>query len=520
MRRLQCVFLATLATVTVLLAAPAPRPKLVLAIVIDQFRYDYLLRFRQDYNSGFTRLLEHGAVFSDAHYPQATTVTAVGHSTFLSGATPSISGIVANEWYERETKQSVTSVFDPESRLLSPIPGRPGSSPRRLLVSTVGDELKMQTGGSKVIGVSIKDRSAILPAGHMADAAYWYDNDTNSWVTSSYYRDGLPEWAVKVNAEERYKQYLGATWRPFDAKDESAKPFCTMVAGQDTRFCGAIEATPWGNEMIEDFAERAIAGEDLGRHATTDILAVSFSSNDYVGHAVGPDDPAVRDISVRTDRLLGKLFDFIEQRIGAGNTLVVLTADHGVAPVPEVNQARKMPGGRLINAVLVQKMSAALVKRFGPGKWLIPGPISMPYLNQELIASHKLDAAEVEHVAAQAISSEPHIERVYTKHDLLSGRVQQDSISRAVSLGFYGPRSGDLIVIQEPYYLFDATGTSHGTPYDYDNHVPIIFLGPGVKAGTYARAVAVNDIAPTLANMLGVETPAGSVGHILSEIFE
>jgi predicted AlkP superfamily pyrophosphatase or phosphodiesterase len=496
------------------------RPRLVLAIVIDQFRYDYLLRFRQDYHAGLKRMLEQGAVFTDAHYLHAATVTAAGHSTFLSGATPSVSGIIANEWYDRESNQSVTSVFDPKSKLVGGVPGAPGSSPRRLLVSTIGDEIKMHGMESRSIGVSIKDRSAILPLGHMADGAYWYDLDSNHWVTSTYYSSELPGWVRKLNAENRYQRYIGAKWLPFDAKDESATPFCTMVAGAEVRFCGSLEATPWGNEMIEEFAERAVSSEGLGRHSGVDILAVSFSSNDYVGHAVGPDDPAVRDISIRTDRLLGKLLDYVDAQVGTGNTLVVLTADHGVAPVPEVNEARKMPGGRLSDARLSRKMSDALTKRFGPGKWFAGGSATMPYLNLELIQTRKLDLDEVERVAAQAASTEEHIARIFTRHDLLAGQVQRDDIGRAVSLGFYGPRSGNLLILQEPYYLFEATGTSHGTPYDYDTHVPIIFLGSRIKARSYPQRVAVNDIAPTLATILQIEQPSGSIGRVLSEMLE
>ncbi|HVP00349.1 MAG TPA: alkaline phosphatase family protein [Bryobacteraceae bacterium] len=494
------------------------KAKLVVAIVIDQFRYDYLLRFRADYNSGLDRLLKQGAVFTDAHYPQALTVTAVGHSTFLSGATPSISGIIANEWFDRETNSQVTSVLDRKSKLVGGIEGQPGSSPRRLLVSTVGDEVKIANPESKVIGVSIKDRSAILPAGHLADGAYWYDPDSNNWVTSSYYRETLPDWVVKLNDEKIYQRYIGAKWLPLDAKNDSATPFCTMVAGAAERFCGGLEATPWGNEMIEDFAERAVAAEGLGSHAGTDILAVSFSSNDYVGHAVGPDDPAVRDISIRTDRLLGKLLDFLNQRVGAENTLLVLTADHGVAPVPEVKRSHEIPGGRLNDVAIIAKMNEALVKRFGPGKWIQAGTTSMPYLNLELVQKKKLDPAEVERVAADTALAEKHIARAYTRHDLESGRVQQDSIGHAASVGFYGPRSGDLYVLQEPYYLFDASGTSHGTPYNYDTHVPVIFFGPWIKAGTYPGKILVNDIAPTLAALLGVAQPTGSIGRVLAEM--
>ena len=513
--RLARLLVTFLAAAAILPAAP---PKLVLAIVIDQFRYDYLLRFRSDYHSGFARLLEKGAVFTDAHYMHAATVTAVGHGTFLTGATPSISGIIANEWYDRESGQTVTSVSDPATKLVGGNTDRAGSSPRRLLVSTVGDELKIQRGESRVIGISIKDRSAILPAGHMADGAYWYDDHANAWVTSSYYRGELPDWAKKLNQEQPAARYAGAKWLPFDAKGDSAKPFCSMTKDTGVRFCGSIEATPWGNEMIEEFAERALEGENLGHHASTDVLAVSFSSNDYVGHAVGPDDPAVRDISIRTDRLLGKLFDAIDGRIGAGNTLVILTADHGVAPVPEVNQARKMPGGRLNGGELTAKITDALTKRFGPGKWLLASSGGMLYFNQDLIRAQKLDPAEVELVAAEAGLEQHHIARVYTRSQLVDGAVQHDEISRAFSVGFFGQRSGDLFVLQEPYYLFEATGTSHGTPYDYDNHVPVIFLGPGIKPGKYSTRIAVNDIAPTLAEILNVEQPSGSIGRILSEI--
>jgi predicted AlkP superfamily pyrophosphatase or phosphodiesterase len=499
----------------------AQKPKLIVAIIIDQFRYDYLLRFKDSYNAGLARLLEHGAVFTDAHYPQATTVTAVGHSTFMSGALPSVSGIIANEWYERESKGTVTSVSDPESKMVGGIPGATSSSPHRLLVSTIGDELKIREGRrSKVISVSIKNRSAVLPGGHMADGAYWFDTDSSRWVTSSHYMEALPAWAKVVNELHPLRRYVGARWFPFDAKDESGAPFCTMVAGTEVRYCNGVEATPWGNEMIEEFAEAAIDGESLGRHDGTDILAISYSSNDYVGHAVGPDDPAVRDISIRTDRILGKLFQKIEQNIGAGNMLVVLTADHGVAPVPEVNQARHMPGGRLSDTILNRAMTDALNKRFGEGDWLLNAAATMPYFNLKLIQEHKLDRSEVEKVAAEAAAQVPHIARVYTRSQLLTGNVQQDPISRAVSVGFYGPRAGDLVILQEPYYLFDATGTSHGTPYDYDTHVPVIFLGPGIKSGAYRERIAVNDIAPTLAQILGVARPSGAAGRVLQEILE
>ena len=514
------VLLVLLLTAALLAAAPAAAPKkprLVLAIVIDQFRYDYLLRFRSDYTSGFARMLRDGAVFTDAHYIHAATVTAVGHATFLTGATPSVSGIVANDWYDRASAQKVTSVSDAQTKVVGGATDAVGSSPRRLLVSTVGDELKMSDPQSKVIGVSLKDRAAILPSGHMADGAYWFDG--KRWVTSTYYRADLPDWVKKINDEKAYQRYATELWLPFDANDP-AKAFCTMATGAALRSCGGIDATPWANEFIEDFAERALANEGLGRHAGTDILTVSFSANDYVGHRVGPDDPAVRDISIRTDRLIGKLLDDADRTVGAGNTLVVLTADHGVAPVPEVNQARHMPGGRLKDADVTKSVSAALTRRYGPGAWLLTGgSATMPYLNLKLIRAHRLDPAAVESVAAAAARTVDHIARVATWHELQDGRVQQDAIGSAMTMGFYGPRSGSLYIVQEPYYIFDATGTTHGTPYDYDTHVPLLFLGPGIAPAVYNRKVAINDVAPTLAEILGVERPSGSVGHVLSELF-
>lgn len=500
-------------------AALPKKPKLIVAVIVDQFRYDYLLRFRGDYTAGFKRLLEQGAVFDDAHHIHYPTVTAVGHSTFLSGATPSLSGIVANEWYDRDMKKNVTSVSDDNTKLVGGVPGKTGSSPRRMLVSTVGDEIKMQGQQAKVIGISIKDRGAILPAGHAADAAYWFDSDTDRWVTSSYYEETLPTWVAELNASKPSARASGAVWMPLHAKPGD-KPFCTMVRGQQVRYCGSLEATPWGNEMIEEFAEHALASEKMGRHDGTDVLTVSFSSNDYVGHAVGPDAPEVRDISIRTDLLLGKLLDAIDKQVGLGNVMFVLSADHGVSPVPEVNQERHMPGGRINSAALTGAMQKALEEKYGSGNWVVGIVGEMPYLNHALVEKYKLNEADVEETAAAAVRDLPHIFRVYTATEVRLGEVSRDMVGTAVSYGFYGKRSGDLYVIQEPYYLYGATGTSHGTPFDYDSHVPVIFMGSGIKPGHYYEKVAVNDIAPTLAAIAGVEEPSGSIGRVLQEMWQ
>jgi predicted AlkP superfamily pyrophosphatase or phosphodiesterase len=496
---------------------PPSRPKLIVALAIDQFRYDYLVRFRGDYHYGLARLLDQGAVFTNAHHEFFPTVTAIGHTTFMTGASPSVTGIIANEWYDRGSKATVTSVSDPSTKTLGGVPGAIGSSPRRLLVDTFPDELRLAGMASKIIGISIKDRSAILPAGHMADAAYWFDSDSNHFVTSSYYMKELPEWVKTTNDGRPVAKYQGVSWFPVDAQPGD-QPLCSMVAGTEVRFCGGIEATAFGNELLEDFAERAIVNEKLGQHDKIDVLALSLSSNDYVGHAVGPDAAEVRDISIRTDRLLGKLFDLVDAQAGKGNVLVVMTADHGVAPVPEVNQARKMPGGRLDSTLLAQALNAALSSRFGKGQWIAYESGGSYYLNYDTIAKLKADKTEVIRWAGETARSFPHIARAYTRDELQRGEGGIDLVGRAVALGFYAPRAADVVALPEPYYMFSATGTTHGMPFVYDTHVPIVFYGGGIGPGVYRERVVVSDIAATLAALFGTEPPSGSSGRLLPHI--
>jgi type I phosphodiesterase/nucleotide pyrophosphatase len=504
MSKLRAYCLAVLLALSCAAQAVAGKPpKLVLAIVVDQFRYDYLTRFSGDYHAGLKRLLTEGAVFTNAWYEHYPTVTAVGHSTFLSGATPSMSGIVGNEWYERETGKVVASVSDDSVKMLGA--AGDGASPRRMLVSTVGDELKMAGGGAKVVGISLKDRSAILPAGHMADGAYWFDPRAGSFVSSTYYFPDLPAWVAEYNAARPADHYRGAHWLDH-----------TLPA--DTSVYAALEGSPFGNELVEAFAERAMQAEKLGQRGATDLLAVSFSANDYVGHAVGPDSPDVKEMSIQTDRVLGKLFSFVDAAVGMGNVLVVFTADHGVAPVPEVNMARRMPGGRMPQGAVRKAVEAALTSKYGEGKWILgPGETGF-YFNQELIRQNKLDAAEVERMAADAARSVAHVFRVYTREMLLHGAVDLQ-VGRRVMNGFYAPRGPDMYVLLEPYWLYGTKGTTHSTTFSYDAHVPVIFMGPGIKTGRFDETIAVNDVAPTLATYLDIETPSGSVGRCLTGIF-
>jgi predicted AlkP superfamily pyrophosphatase or phosphodiesterase len=486
----------------------APEPKLVLAIVVDQFRYDYLTRFRADFTGGLKRLLEQGAVFTNANYDASPTVTAVGHSTFLTGAMPAVSGIVSNQWWDRVEGKAVTSVSDDTTKLLGG--NGTGSSPARLLVSTIGDELKLSGKGGKVIGISLKDRSAILPAGHMADGAYWFDGQSGNFVSSTYYFPELPAWVRDFNVHRPADKYAGQDWMGHK-----------MPAAAGPPLYSAVDASPFGDELLQALALRALDAEKLGAGPKTDLLAISYSSVDYVGHRDGPDSPEIHDMVKRVDKLIGALIDAAEARAGRGSVLVAFTADHGATPVPEVNQKRNMPGGRIVWNTYRAAVEQALNEKFGAGQWISFSADGVIYFRPDPIPGKKLDMAEIQKVAADAIRAQPHIARVYTKAQLAQGALGEggkDPVDSRVRNGFNSARAPDIFTVTEPYYIFSATGTSHGSPYEYDTHVPVIFLDAalGIRAGSYPEPIGVEDIAPTLATLLAIETPSGNMGRVLT----
>ena len=507
--------------------AEPPKPKLIVSIIIDQFRYDYLTRFRSDYHGGLDQLLTHGADFTNAFYGQVPTVTAAGHSIFMSGAMPSVSGIVGNSWYDRNEHRIVTSVCDWNEKLVG-VDAQPekGSkcadsdpaSPRRLLVSTLGDEIRAANPNAKVIGISIKARGAILPSGHRAAGAYWFDDGSGNFVSSTFYMNRLPGWAASFNSEKRAAKYVDQPWEGF--------PKWKFRATGKGETYSKLPASPWGNELIEGFAEKALEGEKLGETAgATDLLAISFSSNDYVGHIVGPDAPEVRDMAIRSDALLGKLFAAIDKQIGMKNVIVVLSADHGVATSPVQAEKDKMPGG-FIAGHFEEAVASALDEKFGKEDWLIPGGGETSlYFNWEAIEKHKslegkvVAEEDVYRIAEEALLSQPsfHIARVYNRRQLSNG-VAGDFMAQAEMNGFFPRRSGDLMLVFDSGYLPGKSGTTHFSPYAYDRHVPVLFMGPGIRAGRYNVAIQPNDIAPTLATMLDIQTPSGSSGRVLSEM--
>jgi hypothetical protein len=498
------------------LAAAADPPKLVVAITIDQFRYDYLTRFRGDYHYGLDRLLKNGAVFVDAdleHYP---TVTAVGHATLLSGATPAISGIIGNEWFDIETGKSVTSVSDETVKQVGGS-GSSSASPHNLLVNTIGDELKSASNGAaRVIGLSLKDRAAILPVGRSANAAYWYDPASGDFITSSYYQQVLPDWVQQFNRQKLTASYAGVEWK---GPDPQAAPLMKLASIGPKLFAD-VYGSPFGNELLERFAEEAIPQEHLGQGRSPDLLSISFSSNDAVGHTFGPDSPQVQDLCLRTDAILGRLLAAIDKQVGLRNSLIVLTADHGVAPLPETQSAHKLPGGRLSTADLVDSIQGALARRFGSGKWILSAIGTSIYLNRSLIRENNLDSREVERIAAQAALAVPHVLQVYTRSELILGHPAADAVGMRIARSFNARRSADLEILLEPYWITSKSGTTHGTPYEYDSQIPLIFFGASIRPGFVYMHAALNDVAPTLAALLGIPKPAGSAGRVLNEIID
>jgi predicted AlkP superfamily pyrophosphatase or phosphodiesterase len=482
------------------------KARLIVGIVIDQFRYDYLGRFENSFGEGgFKRLLKGGAVFANANYLHTPTYTACGHATFMSGTTPAQNGIIGNEWFDRETGKRVTSVSDGSVKLLGGGEGQSGMSPHRLIGSTVGDELKLASGSqSKVIGISFKDRSAILPAGKRPNGAYWFDTKTGSLVSSTYYFSDLPEWVKKFNREQKPERYTNA------GSEDSSGP----------NSFNKFEATPFANDYLIDFAKAAIENEKLGADETTDLLTISFSANDLIGHTYGPYSREVEEVTLHTDKVLAQFFNYLDQKVGRDRVVVALTADHGVAPVPEQASALGL-GGRLDAKALAETIESVLDRQFEDEKWITSYVNSNVYFDESVIERRKVSTGEVERVACQAVAKVPGIAACFTRSQLISGVLPPTMIARSVANGFYAQRNGNIVVVPQPFHFFgEGLGTTHGTPYSYDTHVPVILYGAGIRPGIYYGASSPADIAPTLAALLKIELPSNSTGRILSEALQ
>lgn len=519
--------------------APRPRPRLVLVLSIDQMRYDYLERFRPLFKGGLKTLVGDGAVFTNARYRHACTETGPGHSVILSGRSPSHSGIVANSWYDALTRASVNVVDDP---MQSPVGGEGrGASPVNFIGFTLGDALKKASPTSRVVGVSLKDRAAILMAGRRADAAYWYETRGGRFITSTYYTKTAPAWLEAWNAKRLADGYAGRPWTrllpdtslyekyagpdavegEFDRKD-TVFPHSVHGAPPSRDYYDDLRRSPAADEMVLDAALAAMDAHDLGRRGATDLMAVGFSGTDVIGHTYGPDSQEQMDQILRLDVLLGRLFQEIDRRVGAGRTLVVLTADHGVMPLVEVLKARGVDARRAKPAELQGPVDAALAERF-PGAKGIVALYDAPhfYLDLEAMARQRIPQEAVEATIAGALESTGLVEAVYTRRQMLREAPADGPDVDLFRNAFFEPRSPQILVETRPYVYLDnyPGGTGHGTPHDYDRHVPIVFRGPGVKPGSYEGECGPEDIAATLGRLIGVDYPLQDARRVLSEMF-
>lgn len=547
-------------------SAPYKRPRLVLLIVVDQLRYDYLERFGDLFGpNGFRRLQRDGASWTQSNYDHTPTYTAPGHATMMTGAYPSESGIIGNEWLDRDSGFRITSVADASTKLLGDNPNANGSSPHRLMCSTVGDELRLATNGrAKVIGISVKDRSAILPAGRNANAAYWFSTANGHIVSSTYYFKELPAWVAAFNKDKPADKYFGAKWERLLPENEYVKragpdtPAWEIVASTsgdtnafphtitggatspERKFYNHLDHSPFANDLVLAFAQQAIINEQLGQDDDTDVLTVSFSANDYVGHRYGPYSHEAMDVTLRTDRQVGTLLDFVHARVGLANTLIAFTSDHGVSPIPEQAATLGLGGARLKRADLFAAVRKAISARYNPqGKSPDPSADyllqyneagtmrehlinSNIYFNYDALRRDGVNIEEFSQVVVAAALTVPGIARGFSRTQLLRGAASiTDPIERRVLHGFSPARSGDVVLVPEPFtYLGDTITATHGSPYSYDTHVPTIIMGPGVNPGRYLEAATPADIAPTLSALLRITAPSNSTGRVLIEALQ
>lgn len=494
------------------------RPKLVVIIVIDQFRGDYLERYRDQFGEGGFRLfLDHGAYFTDCNYNYANTITGPGHATLLTGAYTSGHGIMANEWWEPQKKKLVTSVEDDATTLVG-VPGNThGSSPHNLLADTLGDELKLATQGkSRVFGVSLKDRAAILPAGFAGNGAYWIDAKSGLWVTSTYYRSELPKWAQDFNDNKRADKYLNQEWRDKDGKLlGTTKP----PEGKPLNFFGLVGVTPFGNDYELDFARELVTYEKLGAGPATDLLVVSLSPNDVLGHDVGPDTPEMRAMALALDRQLAGFFSFLGHQFGLANVWIALSADHGVSSAPVAVSKLHLPAAYLSTEEMQARMNKFLSARFSPGRpadYVKEFEYPVVWLNDQAFSAAKVKEEDAEEAMGEALKAVG-LRGYYTRSQLARGEVPKTELG-AKYLHSYSPHGGWYVMgIPNPFNIGGTSGTSHGSPYTYDTHVPLAFYGLPFEPGAYRTHAEPVDLAATLASLLGINAPTHAVGRVLTE---
>ncbi|MES1198183.1 MAG: alkaline phosphatase PafA [Chitinophagaceae bacterium] len=516
------------------------RPKLVVGIVIDQMRWDYLYRYSERFaaNGGFKRLLNQGFTCENTMIPYAPAVTAPGHASIYTGSVPAINGITGNLWWDNEQGREVYCAEDKTVKTVGSNSKLGEMSPRNLLVTTICDELRLATNfQSKVIGVALKDRGSILTTGHSANAAYWYDNTTGDWITSTYYMNDLPKWVNDLNSKKMVNKYYQQGWNtmfPLNTYKQSTadnvkwegslsglKGFPYDTKGFVDKNFGSIMAMPQGNTLTVEMGKAAITGEQLGVDDITDFLAISFSSPDLIGHTFGPNSIEEEDNYLRLDKDLGDLLDFVDAKVGKGQWLAFLSADHAVAQTPGFLKEHKIPAGNVSLLDITKQINKSLKDQFGKDNLIVSSDNYQFYLNHYLIDSAHLNSEEIKEWVVGYLSAEPGIARVFALDKLMMTTLNSKQ-KNMLANGYYPRRSGDIQVILQPQYIdgFISSGTTHGLWNPYDTHIPLLWYGWGIKAGKTNREVYMTDIAPTIAAILHIQMPSGSIGSVIEEVMK
>ncbi|WP_374756319.1 alkaline phosphatase PafA [Dyadobacter psychrotolerans] len=514
------------------------RPKLVVGIVVDQMRYDYLYRYYDQYvEGGFKRMMNEGFNCRNNHYSYGITVTAAGHASIYTGSVPAINGIVGNDWHDNITGKGVYCVEDSSVTTVGSTNTSVGKmSPRNLLTSTVTDQLRIATNfRSKTIGVAIKDRGSILPAGHTANGSYWFDSKTGNWVTSTYYMNDLPQWAKDYNAKKMPAEYMKKGWQlllPADQYNQSSpddvawegklygatKPvFPYELVGVAGDAFGTVTNTPWGNTLTKEMAIAAVKGENLGKGKDTDFLAISFSSPDKIGHSVGPNAVEQQDDFLRLDREFADLFNFLDGWVGKGEYTVFLTADHGVVDVPGFAKEHKLPSGLVQRKLVTDAVTVALNEAFGTEKYIVATDNNQLYFDHVLLKKKKLTVAAAAEVIREAVLKVPGVADILDLTNMGKAPLNTYQLELFKN-NVHAKRSGDIQIITQPGWFYGgSTGTSHGTPYNYDTQVPFVMFGWGINKGETLKRTSVSDIAPTIASLLHILPGSGNIGNAVQE---
>jgi hypothetical protein len=502
------------------------RPKLVVVIVIDQFRGDYLERYRDQFGDGGFRLfLDRGAYFTNCNYDYANTRTAPGHATLFTGSYTNGHGIVANEWWDPQKKKRVTSVEDDNTKLVGAGAGKngPGASPHNLLSDTLGDELKLATGGkSRVFAISLKDRAAVLPAGFSGDAAYWIDPKSGDWITSTYYSPDLPEWVRNFNGSHRAQKFWNREWKDSDGTTLGSTTPRNGKDGTPAGFYEVVGATPFANDYELEFAKELVLYEKLGAGSATDLLVIGLSANDILGHEVGPDSPQMRSMSLALDRQLAEFFGFLGHQVGMANVWMALSADHGIAPLPEFAKTLRLPAANLDAKALREHINSLLSKKYAKkAEYLVDLDYPIAWLSEDAFAGTPAGKKESDAEAdAGEAMKQAGLTGYFTKSQLARGETPATEVGRRYSHS-YSPRGGWYVIgIPSPFQVGITKGTDHETPFSYDTHVPLAFYGLAFQPGTYRTHAEPIDLAVTLASLLGINVPAQATGRVLTEALQ